>query len=663
MKFYCDNCHAKYAIADEKVRGKILKVRCKKCSHVITVREPRAPAGAASKPQAPRPPAAPAQIEWHYAINGQSFGPFKEADLAAMFASGELDDACYLWHDGFPSWKPAREVPEFVSALNRGAQLRPRNKTIGVSGALEAISVDARRPEADSEQEEEGVVPGASPAEDSARAGDPPHNPFADNEGTDVDDGLSERLEGLRDKLRQNQAPTPEARQNPFDRRPVEERSPEDEPTPDEPEGAPDQDAAPDGEPEDDAGFTLPPSPRTSRPEEPAPVEDEGDDLLPSFGGLATSDESVIDFSRLEKKKSDDDSFVEAPFVVDDKDRKNGDDDQFAVSNSLLIQMSSIQKQGRGKRYILIAALAILVVGIGAVAAITAQNRSNKPKLSDDDYLEDDQKRELVFKKYSEDELSFELSDVEEVITSEDTLEAMEELGDKNEKARAAKKRAVVAKNSNPTTKPKIEDSGPKVRGLDASGLGDLVGKESKLGSALEGSKAGNTGASASLKTRIDAGAKISSDGPNVRTGGGPRNNKFDSATSTRRTGGLSALDKIRRNNESNAGKKKKSGPSLGDKGVLSKDAAKAGFKKIRRSVAYCHQRQVSRGLPLSSAKVHVTVEIKGSGEVSAVKLSPASFKHTEFESCMQEHRRRGRWRFDAYGGKTIKIKNTYVLQ
>ncbi|HVV52959.1 MAG TPA: zinc-ribbon domain-containing protein, partial [Polyangia bacterium] len=48
MKFVCDRCQTKYSIADEKVRGKILKVRCKSCSNIITVRDEAASASAAA---------------------------------------------------------------------------------------------------------------------------------------------------------------------------------------------------------------------------------------------------------------------------------------------------------------------------------------------------------------------------------------------------------------------------------------------------------------------------------------------------------------------------------------------------------------------------------------------------------------------------------------
>ena len=38
MKIVCDACSAKYSIADEKVRGKVFKISCKKCSNIIVVR-------------------------------------------------------------------------------------------------------------------------------------------------------------------------------------------------------------------------------------------------------------------------------------------------------------------------------------------------------------------------------------------------------------------------------------------------------------------------------------------------------------------------------------------------------------------------------------------------------------------------------------------------
>ena len=47
MKFVCDKCNTRYSIADERVHGRVLKIRCKACNNVITVREEHAPAPAA----------------------------------------------------------------------------------------------------------------------------------------------------------------------------------------------------------------------------------------------------------------------------------------------------------------------------------------------------------------------------------------------------------------------------------------------------------------------------------------------------------------------------------------------------------------------------------------------------------------------------------------
>ena len=38
MRIICENCSTKYSIADEKVRGKVFKIRCKKCGHIIVVK-------------------------------------------------------------------------------------------------------------------------------------------------------------------------------------------------------------------------------------------------------------------------------------------------------------------------------------------------------------------------------------------------------------------------------------------------------------------------------------------------------------------------------------------------------------------------------------------------------------------------------------------------
>jgi predicted Zn finger-like uncharacterized protein len=59
MKFECDQCHAQYMIADDKLGKKGVKVKCKKCQHVIIVRPGSTPDADAKAKAAPAPPPAP----------------------------------------------------------------------------------------------------------------------------------------------------------------------------------------------------------------------------------------------------------------------------------------------------------------------------------------------------------------------------------------------------------------------------------------------------------------------------------------------------------------------------------------------------------------------------------------------------------------------------
>src|SRR5438477_12176863 len=105
MKIVCDKCATKYSIADEKVRGKVFKIRCKKCSHIIVVRGGEgAAADSASpsdggfpaeepslQPAAARPAAAPlgtGEAVWHLVVDREQLGPLTREEVPAQFRAG-----------------------------------------------------------------------------------------------------------------------------------------------------------------------------------------------------------------------------------------------------------------------------------------------------------------------------------------------------------------------------------------------------------------------------------------------------------------------------------------------------------------------------------------------------------------------------------------------
>jgi predicted Zn finger-like uncharacterized protein len=162
MKFVCDRCQTKYSIADDKVRGKVLKVRCKTCQNVITVREPGArpsvgslqpvrqtkpstgplttlgedapepaertvlapaPAGLMAdlaQPRRPTPPPPPPVgdgIEWFVAIEGAQQGPFTRRALVDKLIALPKDADVHVWNDGMDGWKPPKDVPELAKDM------------------------------------------------------------------------------------------------------------------------------------------------------------------------------------------------------------------------------------------------------------------------------------------------------------------------------------------------------------------------------------------------------------------------------------------------------------------------------------------------------------------------------------------------------------------
>lgn len=199
MKFLCDNCKAKYQISDEKIAGRTLKMKCRKCGHDIIIRGDSvgvaAPAAKAAPPPSPRAqaagrapaapppkpaaaamragratssahaPAAPRQAgplgadfrrqvaapeptepeamlfdQWHVAIHDVPVGPVKRAELARKIATGAVHAESLVWREGFDDWRPLGQVPELTDLLGHArSSLQPgRSGSARPSGGLGA---------------------------------------------------------------------------------------------------------------------------------------------------------------------------------------------------------------------------------------------------------------------------------------------------------------------------------------------------------------------------------------------------------------------------------------------------------------------------------------------------------------------------------------------
>ncbi len=132
MKIVCDACQAKYSISDDKVQGKVFKIRCKKCSNIIVVR------GGASAAEAPAPAAQEKDTRvfdygydgaagggdeavWHVVINQDQVGPMTAAEVQQRFSAGEIDAETYAWREGFADWLPLSQVDAFAAFVASGS--------------------------------------------------------------------------------------------------------------------------------------------------------------------------------------------------------------------------------------------------------------------------------------------------------------------------------------------------------------------------------------------------------------------------------------------------------------------------------------------------------------------------------------------------------------
>lgn len=179
MKIVCESCGAKYSIADEKVAGKVFKIRCKRCSEVIVVRGDQDQAPVESEaPAAGGYEAAPDAV-WHVVINGDQQGPYTPAQLGEMITNGTVDWEAYVWMEGFDNWAPMRDVENLVTQITGGAGEQEQAQapaTSTAAGGFEAADPYASQP----------VAAAADPYASQPSMG---ADPFADDGGEAAADG------------------------------------------------------------------------------------------------------------------------------------------------------------------------------------------------------------------------------------------------------------------------------------------------------------------------------------------------------------------------------------------------------------------------------------------------------------------------------------------
>lgn len=126
MKIQCQSCQAKYTIADEKVLGKVVKIRCKKCSSTIVIngneQQPQADDGGGETNVFDY--ASQSNEQWTVNVADGDQRTMTLAEITAEYKNGVITDETYCWKDGMADWLPVREIEQIYGAVKLGAAPR-----------------------------------------------------------------------------------------------------------------------------------------------------------------------------------------------------------------------------------------------------------------------------------------------------------------------------------------------------------------------------------------------------------------------------------------------------------------------------------------------------------------------------------------------------------
>jgi predicted Zn finger-like uncharacterized protein len=135
MKVVCEGCQAKYRLPDDRISGRKLKIRCRRCGGTMVIEgehgqvsasgallDPSTPPGGMTLPppvEAMQRPSQPvsATPQWHISVDGAESGPYSLAQVVQRLQSGAVPWDAYLWRDGFAEWIGVQQCAEVTERV------------------------------------------------------------------------------------------------------------------------------------------------------------------------------------------------------------------------------------------------------------------------------------------------------------------------------------------------------------------------------------------------------------------------------------------------------------------------------------------------------------------------------------------------------------------
>jgi predicted Zn finger-like uncharacterized protein len=120
MKITCQSCQSKYTVSDDKVQGKTVKIKCRKCGATILVNSSGATTtnGASAEAAAATETAAADAGSYMVNVAEGDQRTMSLQEIVQAYNTSVVTADTYVWADGMGDWQPLGQVPAIVEALN-----------------------------------------------------------------------------------------------------------------------------------------------------------------------------------------------------------------------------------------------------------------------------------------------------------------------------------------------------------------------------------------------------------------------------------------------------------------------------------------------------------------------------------------------------------------
>ena len=149
MKIICQTCQSKYTVSDEKVQGKTVKIKCRKCGATILVNSSGATngvAGVADPVSFGTGTGETPSVTYTVNVSDGDQRTMSLVEVVDAYNTSVITADTYVWADGMADWLPLGQVDAIVAALH-GAAAAASQPPAAMDAPMAAPSFGNQMPE------------------------------------------------------------------------------------------------------------------------------------------------------------------------------------------------------------------------------------------------------------------------------------------------------------------------------------------------------------------------------------------------------------------------------------------------------------------------------------------------------------------------------------